>query len=66
MPAIRTSPWWPAIAPAPKLAIAALRGGELADAIVASLRVIPRRALDLGFEFRFPDLEPALRDLLER
>jgi uncharacterized protein (TIGR01777 family) len=54
----------PAIAPAPKLAVAALRGGELADAIAASLRVVPRRALDLGYSFRFTELEPALRDLL--
>jgi uncharacterized protein (TIGR01777 family) len=56
----------PAVAPVPKVAVAALRGGELADAVVASLRVIPRRALDLGYEFRFPELEPALRELLER
>jgi uncharacterized protein len=54
----------PAIAPAPKLAIAALRGSELAEGVTTSLRVIPRRALDLGYDFRFPELEPALRDLL--
>ena len=54
----------PSIVPAPKLAVRAMRGEELAESIVASLRVIPRRALDLGYEFRWPDLEPALRDLL--
>jgi uncharacterized protein len=56
----------PALAPAPKFAIAALRGRELADAVTASIRVVPRRALDLGYSFRFGELEPALRDLLER
>ena len=56
----------PAVAPAPKLAVRLMRGGELAEAILASLRVMPRRALDLGYEFRFPELEPALRDLLPR
>jgi uncharacterized protein (TIGR01777 family) len=56
----------PSFAPAPKLAVAALRGSELADAITDSHRVIPRRALDMGFEFRWPELEPALRDLLGR
>ena len=56
----------PSIAPAPKFVISALRGSELADAITDSHRVVPRRALDLGFEFRWPDLEPALRDLLGR
>jgi uncharacterized protein len=56
----------PSFAPAPKFAIRALRGAELADAITDSHRVVPRRALDLGFEFRWPELEPALRDLLDR
>lgn len=56
----------PAIIPAPKLAVRALRGGEVADFVTASLRPIPRRALDLDFVFRYPELEPALRDLLDR
>ena len=56
----------PAITPAPKLAVTALRGPEVADVVTASLRVVPRRALDAGFTFRFPDLEPALQDLLRR
>jgi uncharacterized protein (TIGR01777 family) len=56
----------PAVAPVPKFAISALRGGELADSVLWSQRVIPRRALDLGFEFRFPEVELALRDLLSR
>jgi uncharacterized protein (TIGR01777 family) len=38
--------------------------GELADTLLTGQRVVPRRALDLGFHFRFPSLEPALRDLL--
>jgi uncharacterized protein (TIGR01777 family) len=56
----------PAFFPAPRLAVAALRGGEVADFVTASLRVVPRRPLDKGFVFRHPDLEPALRDLLGR
>lgn len=56
----------PAIFPAPKLAVAALRGGEVADFVTASLRAVPRRPLEKGFIFRHPDLEPALRSLLDR
>ena len=56
----------PALVPVPKLAVAALRGRELADAVLSSQRIVPRRALDLGYEFRFAELEPALRDLLGR
>ena len=54
----------PAVIPAPKLAVAALRGRELAEVVMGGQRVVPRRALDLGYEFRWPELEPALRDLL--
>jgi hypothetical protein len=54
----------PALIPAPKLAIAALRGGELADAIAGGARVVPKRALDLGYEFRHPELDEALRSAL--
>jgi uncharacterized protein len=54
----------PAVVPVPKLALSAMYGGELADAVVGSLRVIPRRAQDLGYEFRYPSLEPALRAAL--
>jgi uncharacterized protein (TIGR01777 family) len=56
----------PAAISAPKFAISALRGRELAEAVTSSQRAVPRRALDAGFEFRFPELEPALRDLLDR
>jgi uncharacterized protein (TIGR01777 family) len=51
----------PAVVPVPKAALSAILGGELADAATASQRVIPRRAIDLGYEFRYPQLEPALR-----
>lgn len=54
----------PAIIPTPKAAVALLRGNELADLVTGSARVIPRRAQDLGYSFRYPELDPALRDLL--
>jgi NAD dependent epimerase/dehydratase family enzyme len=38
--------------------------GEMAEVVLASQRVVPRRALSLGYRFRWPALEPALRDLL--
>jgi uncharacterized protein len=38
--------------------------GELASVVVASQRVVPKKALALGFRFRFPEIEGALRDLL--
>ena len=43
---------------------ALLRGPELADAVAGGARVLPRRAHDLGFDFRHPDLDEALRSAL--
>jgi uncharacterized protein len=54
----------PALVPAPRFAVVAMRGEELTEQILASMRVVPRRALDLGYEFRFPEVDGALRDLL--
>lgn len=38
--------------------------GEMADSILQGQRAVPRKLLEHGFRFRFPDLQPALRDLL--
>jgi uncharacterized protein (TIGR01777 family) len=54
----------PSAIPVPRLAVAALRGGELADIVVGGARVLPRRATDLGYQFRHPELEVALEAAL--
>jgi uncharacterized protein (TIGR01777 family) len=38
--------------------------GEMAAILMEGQRALPRRLLDLGFSFRFPEAETALRDLL--
>lgn len=53
----------PAFAPAPAFAIRAAMG-EMAALVLDGQRALPAKALALGFRFRFPDLEQALRDLL--
>lgn len=40
--------------------------GEAADALLASLRVLPHRARDAGYTFRFPELAAALADAVAR
>ena len=38
--------------------------GEMAEVLLEGQRALPRKALDAGFQFRFRELEPALRDLV--
>lgn len=41
--------------------------GEMADALLLKgQRVVPATAVEMGFEFRYRDLEPALRDILRQ
>jgi uncharacterized protein (TIGR01777 family) len=54
----------PAILPIPGLALDAMYGREFGGVLRGGQRVIPRRALDLGYEFRHPELDEALEDLL--
>ena len=51
--------WLPVPGFALKLAL-----GEVATMVLDGQRARPARLLDLGFKFRFPDAESALRDLL--
>ena len=53
----------PSALPSPERALR-LGLGEMADAILASQRVVPRKALDLGYRVRVPTIEGALRDLI--
>jgi NAD dependent epimerase/dehydratase family enzyme len=50
----------PAIAPVPALAVKALYG-EMAAIVTTGQRAVPARLMELGYEFRQPDLERALR-----
>ncbi|MBX7105525.1 MAG: TIGR01777 family oxidoreductase [Gemmataceae bacterium] len=55
----------PAFAPAPAMALRLLLG-EVAEVITTGQRVHPAKALALGYQFQFPELGPALADLLKK
>jgi len=53
----------PNLFPAPAFLLR-LALGEVSDVVTKGQRAVPKKALERGFAFRYPDLEPALRDLL--
>jgi uncharacterized protein len=55
----------PAFAPVPALAVKVLYG-EMAMIVTTGQRVVPGRLMELGYEFRRPDLEAALRSATGR
>jgi uncharacterized protein (TIGR01777 family) len=54
----------PAFMPVPAFALRLL-AGEMSTVLLDGQRAVPRRLLDLGFAFRFPNAEQALRNLLK-
>jgi uncharacterized protein (TIGR01777 family) len=53
----------PAVLPVPALALR-LRYGEMAQVVTTGQRVLPARLERAGYEFRYPELESALRAVL--
>ena len=55
----------PTVLPTPLLPLKLRFGSELVDTLlVGGQRVQPRRLQEAGYEFAYPDLEPALRAML--
>jgi len=55
----------PAVLPLPAFAARLLLGEMADDLLLASQRVIPRKLLESGFTFEYPELEQAIRHVLE-
>jgi len=53
----------PAVLPVPAVALRVLYG-EMAQIVTTGQRVLPKRLREAGFDFRHPELEVALRDVL--
>jgi uncharacterized protein len=50
--------------PVPALALNLMFGSEFAAVLRGGQRALPKRTLELGYEFSHPDLDEALGDLL--
>jgi uncharacterized protein (TIGR01777 family) len=54
----------PAVVPVPGFVLDLKFGGEFGRVLRGGQRVIPKRTLELGYEFKHPELDEALEDLL--
>jgi uncharacterized protein len=54
----------PAVVPVPGFVLDLKFGGEFGEILRGGQRVMPRRALDLGYEFRYPEVDGAMKNLL--
>ena len=54
----------PASVPVPGFVLDLKFGSEFGQVLRGGQRVMPRRALDLGYQFRFPEIDGALKNLL--
>ena len=50
----------PAIAPVPSVVMKAVFGQLATDTLLKGQRVLPRRAIELGFQFRYPTIDQAV------
>ena len=54
----------PAVMPIPGFVLDLKFGSEFGHVLRGGQRVLPRRALDLGYEFQFTEIDAALEDLV--
>jgi uncharacterized protein len=59
------TPWRVYLPIGPPDALLRLMVGEVASVITTGQRVLPKKALELGYRFQFPHLAEALRDVVE-
>ena len=55
----------PSVLPVPGFALRVLYG-EMSVIVTTGVRAVPARLRELGYDFAQPELEPALRDVLDR
>jgi uncharacterized protein len=57
------APWRFFVPAGPPDAVLQLMLGEVASVVTTGQKVLPKKALSLGYHFKYPDLEGALRDV---
>ena len=57
--------WRPAILPAPAFVINFIFGQERGKLLLEGQKVIPKRTLELGYKFQFPEIKSALANIVK-
>ena len=55
----------PAILPAPAFLLNLIFSPERAKLLLEGQKVIPKRTLEMGYEFKFPEIKAALKDVVK-
>ncbi len=61
--AFGSSLWRPALIPLPELACNILLGPQRAKMLTKGQKVIPKRTIESGFKYKFPDIRSACKEL---
>ena len=56
--------WRPAWLPVPEFVLKFIFGEERKDILLSSMKVIPKRLLESGYKFKFPEIRPALVNIV--
>lgn len=57
--------WRPAILPTPTFIINFIFGQERGKLLLEGQKVIPKRTLELGYKFQFPEIKSALANIVK-
>lgn len=53
----------PTLFPVPEFALALVYGGQRAKMLTSGQKVIPKRTLELGYVYKYPDIDSACREV---
>jgi len=56
--------WRPAVFPAPSFVMNFVFGNERAKLLLEGQKVVPKRTLELGYKYKFPELKAALANIV--
>ncbi|XP_006814103.1 epimerase family protein SDR39U1-like [Saccoglossus kowalevskii] len=63
--ALASAMWRPAILPVPSFVVNLIYGRERGQMLLEGQKAVPKRTLESGYQFKYPDIQSALEDILK-